>query len=372
MPQKKKTKKEKKKTITKKREKKERKKAPAMKVIKKNDFSNFVNALIKDKSRTVVGVKSKWNKFVFDTLTSADELRLDYDVTILPPKKYFLLPTETLLGYKLSDKFSVQAVNEVKPLIIIGIHPYDLTAIRQMDTVFKDSNPDYNYIRKREEAILIGVNIQNTSPYAFAGSMGTATADNGFDLMLTDIGDKYTIEIGSEKGTALIKKYAKVSDADGDTVKKVQRIKKEISSKFEKRIDFKPEELPKLLVENYNHAIWSEKAKTCLSCGSCNLVCPTCYCFDVQDITELNLKDGKRIRTLDGCLLGDFAKVATGENFRKDRAARFRHRFMRKGSYLYDKFGFIACVGCGRCTSGCLPDIADPVKVFNSLKGGAK
>lgn len=343
-----------------------------MKLIKKNDFSSFVNALIKNEPKTVVGVKSKGSKFVFDTLNTADELRLDYDVTILPPKKYFLPPTETLSKYDLSNKFSVQAVNEFTPLIIIGIHPYDIIALQQMDTVFKDSNPDYNYIRKREESILIGVNMQTISPYAFAGSMGAATTEQGFDLMLTALGDKYAVEIGSEKGKALIEEYAEVSDAGNDAIEEVQRIKAEVVSKFEKQINFSPEELPELLEENYDNELWKLNAQTCLSCGSCNLVCPTCYCFDVQDITELNLKNGERIRTWDGCLLEDFARVATGENFREDKAARYRHRFMRKGKYLYDKFGFIACVGCGRCTSSCLPDIANPAEVFNSLKEGSK
>lgn len=343
-----------------------------MKLITKDDFSSFVNALIKNEPRTVVGVKAKGSKFVFNTLNTADELRLDYDVTILPPKKYFLPSTETLSKYDLSDKFSVQAVNEVTPLIIIGIHPYDLIALKQIDTVFKDSNPDYNYIRKREESILIGVNMQTISSYAFAGSMGAATTEQGFDLMLTALGDKYAVEIGSEKGKALIEEYAEVSDAGNDAMAEVQRIKAGVASKFEKQINFSPEELPELLEENYDNELWSLNAQTCLSCASCNLVCPTCYCFDVQDITELNLKNGERIRTWDGCMLDDFARVATGENFREDKAARYRHRFMRKGKYLYDKFGFIACVGCGRCTSSCLPDIANPAKVFNSLKEESK
>lgn len=343
-----------------------------MKLIKKDVFSNFVNALIKNEPKTVVGVKSKGSKFVFDTLNTADELRLDYDVTMLPPKKYFLPPTETLSKYDLSGKFSVQAVNEVTPLIIIGIHPYDLIALKQMDTVFKDSNSDYNYVRKREESILIGVNMQTISPYAFAGSMDTATTEQGFDLMLTNIGDKYAVEIGSKKGKGLIRDYAEVSDAGNDVIEEVQRIKAEVVSKFKEQISFSPEELPGLLEENYDNELWSLNAENCLSCGSCNLVCPTCYCFDVQDITELNLKNGERIRTWDGCLLEDFARVATGENFREDKAARYRHRFMRKGKYLYDKFGFIACVGCGRCTSSCLPDIANPARVFNSLKEGSK
>ncbi len=328
--------------------------------------------MIETEPQTVIGVKSKGSKFIFDTLNSADELRLDYDVTLQSPKKYFLPPTEPLLKYNLTGKFSVQEVNEVTPLIIIGIHPYDIVALKQMDTVFKEGKRDNNYIRKREESILIGVNIKNISPYAFAGSMGTATTEQGFDIMLTDLGDKYAVEINSEKGASLIEKYANVADAGEDIKTEVQRIKKEIKSKFKKQINFPPGELPALLEENYDNEIWDKNSRTCLNCGSCNLVCPTCYCFDVNDTTELKLNNGTRTRTWDGCLLEDFALSASGENFRKNKSARYRHRFMRKSKYLFDKFGFIACVGCGRCASSCLPDIADPTRVFNSLKEVSK
>ncbi|UCF49598.1 MAG: 4Fe-4S dicluster domain-containing protein, partial [Thermoplasmatales archaeon] len=74
------------------------------------------------------------------------------------------------------------------------------------------------------------------------------------------------------------------------------------------------------------------------------------------------------IRTWDGCMLQEFAKIATGENFRFPKSERYRHRFLRKGLYNYERYGMIACVGCGRCSSQCLPDIADPSKVFNDWK----
>ena len=82
---------------------------------------------------------------------------------------------------------------------------------------------------------------------------------------------------------------------------------------------------------------------------------------------DLSLEHGERIRTWDGCLLEDFAKVASGENFRATRPTRYRHRYFKKGKYLFDRFGFISCVGCGRCSSNCLPDIANPVNLFNDM-----
>ena len=93
-----------------------------------------------------------------------------------------------------------------------------------------------------------------------------------------------------------------------------------------------------------------------------------CFCFDVHDEVELNLKDGERWRRWDSCQLDEFARVAGGENFREHQAARLRHRFMRKGRYLMEKYGELGCVGCGRCARSCLVDIS-PVQVFNELHG---
>ncbi|HYW77957.1 MAG TPA: 4Fe-4S dicluster domain-containing protein, partial [Thermoguttaceae bacterium] len=126
--------------------------------------------------------------------------------------------------------------------------------------------------------------------------------------------------------------------------------------------------LPKLLGKAYDHAVWEERAKTCFSCGSCNQVCPTCYCFNVQDDVNWDFKTGKRERAWDGCLLDGFTKVAGEHEFRNQRADRFRHRLYRKAKYVPEKIGGqIACVGCGRCVSACLPDIANPVSVYNVL-----
>ena len=116
-----------------------------------------------------------------------------------------------------------------------------------------------------------------------------------------------------------------------------------------------------------NSGFWEEHSEKCLACGSCVLVCPTCYCFDVKDDPNLSLEHGERIRTWDGCLLEDFAKVASGENFRPTRLSRYRHRYYKKGKYLFDRFGFVSCVGCGRCSSNCLPDIANPVNLLNDM-----
>ncbi|KXA97719.1 Ni/Fe hydrogenase subunit beta [candidate division MSBL1 archaeon SCGC-AAA259I14] len=340
-----------------------------MRIIAEKDFENFVNGLIARDDREVVGVQSRNSHYVFDDLEDAKDLALDYDVTILPPKKYLMPQTEAILEYeKKKGDFSMEPLLEVEPRIIIGIHPYDLIAIQQMDKVFSDTYEDEYYLDRRKECILIGVNMQNVSDRSFAASMGTATTDSGYDLMLTDLGDKYAVEIGSSKGSDLLEN-AKTRNASSEEVEKVEEVKRRVKEKFEKELEFSPKELPTLLDQNYeNMNFWEENSETCYSCGTCNLVCPTCYCFDVEDVNEITMDSGKRVRRWDGCLLEGFAVVAGGENFRDNRAERYRHRYMRKGKYIYDRYGDIACVGCGRCASQCIPDIADPCRVYNDMK----
>jgi NAD(P)H-flavin reductase/NAD-dependent dihydropyrimidine dehydrogenase PreA subunit len=340
-----------------------------MRIISKKDFANFVGSLIQDDSLNTIGVKPKGNKFAFGKLESASELRLDYDVTLLPPKKYFFPQRETLVTYNVANGFFAQDSADLKPMVIIGVHPYDIVALLHMDEIFRETKSDPYYFEKRKSSIIIGVNIQNMSKWCFAPQMGCATIDYGYDLMLTDLGNRYAINIGSQKGEKLLDTYAKnVSDALARDVQLVSQKKRAIMNMSQQKFDFGTELIPELLSKSYEESsFWEKHAETCLACGSCVLVCPTCYCFDVRENPDLSLKEGERIRTWDGCLLEDFAKIASGENFRPTRPTRYRHRYFKKGKYLFDRFGFVSCVGCGRCSSNCLPDIANPVNLFNDM-----
>jgi NAD(P)H-flavin reductase/formate hydrogenlyase subunit 6/NADH:ubiquinone oxidoreductase subunit I len=340
-----------------------------MKIISKQDFLKFVNSLINDGSWDVVGVKSRGNKYAFDSLESADELRLSYDTTILPPKKYFYPQRETLIQFDTAKGGFTESSTDIKPRIIMGISPYDIAALLQLDEVFKESKADPYYAEKRDASIIIGINIQTMTEWNFSAVMGSATVNQGYDLMLTDLGDKYAIDVGSDKGKQLLSGYAKnVRDAYANEVQLVERKKLEIINMSQQKLDFSPDLIPELLNQNYaNVPFWEKHSEKCLACGSCVMVCPTCYCFDIKESPILSLDRGERIRTWDACLLEGFAKVASGEDFRPTLSARYRHRYFKKGQYLFNRFGFISCVGCGRCSSNCLPDIANPVKLFNDM-----
>lgn len=349
--------------------------APAVEVAPRTltarQLSDFVDAMIAD--RTVVGVKCKdgeKDRFVFGRLERASELRLDYDVTLLPPKKYLMPPRETLVRFKLDPTPTAEpCIEDVQPAVMIGVHPYDMIAVNQLDRLMTETTCDPNYAARREALTIIGVDPARASEKAFWGAMGCGVVEKGFDLWLTDIGGAYTVEVGSEKGAALLARYGEARDATAEELQARARVREELREVGTARpVRFRPAELPGLLRRSFEDGIWAEQARKCLSCGSCNLVCPTCYCFDVRDEVDTSLKEGRRYRVWDGCVLEDFAKVGTGENFREERLQRYRHRFYRKGMYLYDKCGHIACVGCGRCAAVCLPDIADPVAVYNGLK----
>jgi NAD-dependent dihydropyrimidine dehydrogenase PreA subunit len=176
--------------------------------------------------------------------------------------------------------------------------------------------------------------------------MCTNTTDKGFDLLLTDIEDKYTVTIGSEKGKNLLEKYAKTENAKDSDIKNIDKARKKTLNKYKKKVNLPKEEWSSVLVANYDSGVWEERSDKCIECSSCTMVCPTCYCYDVKDEVSLNLKTGSRIRTWDGCLLRDFTKIGSGEFFREERKERYRHRFFRKGNYLPARYGFVACVGC--------------------------
>lgn len=338
-----------------------------LQAIEKSDHDQFVQNLVNNYQ--VEGVKRKEDSFFYGSIKSPEELCLDFDCTIGPPKKYFLPPEETLLRFTTAPSHEVTPVIESNPFILFGVHPYDLKAINQMDRIFASGVPDPHYLKRREAALLIGVDPTRVAPRAFWADMEADTISNGFDLMFTDTGESFIVEIGTEKGGDLLTQYGKVRPATRDETRKRVKIRSQISNMCKKRsLTFPKREIPQLLEHSEGSLFWEEKAGKCLSCGTCNLVCPTCYCFDVLDDMELDLSNGERLRRWDGCLLQDFARVATGENFRETRASRYRHRFFRKGLYLFKVLDDVACVGCGRCASSCLPDIADPVDAFNRLK----
>jgi sulfhydrogenase subunit beta (sulfur reductase) len=133
------------------------------------------------------------------------------------------------------------------------------------------------------------------------------------------------------------------------------------------QLDVEIRDLPEIFEMEYQSEIWDELGRRCLSCGSCSMVCPTCYCYDVADGVELGSRAGKRTRFWDSCLFFSHALVASGENFRGTRASRIKFRFYHKQRGFVAEYGRPSCVGCGRCISAC-PVYIDVVQVIDRLR----
>ena len=339
----------------------------SVKKLSENALMSFVDGILA--TDKVEGVQAKGDYFEFAPLKSAKDLRLDYDVTLLSPKKYLQPPVETMMTYEADGSFKSQFDEE--KLVLLGVHPYDAIAIDQMDRIFSQDNFDTHYMKRRYNTTIIACDVVTPSKNVFASSMGTAVADKGYDILLTKIGGDYLADAATEKGQALLSKARDAVDATDADIKARQQVwDKNKEALNNHKLNCKPSELSALLEKSYDHPIWQENAEICFSCGSCNQVCPTCYCFNVSDSINWDMETGTRDRAWDSCMLDGFSKVAGDHEFRTKRADRLRHRFYRKGKYVAAKLdGEVACVGCGRCVAACLPDIANPVNVYNKLLG---
>ncbi|MFP4176032.1 MAG: 4Fe-4S dicluster domain-containing protein [Candidatus Brocadiia bacterium] len=328
-----------------------------------------LNAWVDDlvEQTRVVGPVKREDRFDFDPISGADELRLDYDVSLRPPNKVcFQPPEEVLARFEGAD---YESVYEEDPFVLFGVHPYDMVAINQMDEIFSMDNYDAHYMRRREAATIVAMDPQTVSGDVFAAGMGTATVEEGFDVLLTNIDGAYLVDARTEKGERLLDGLQGADEPDqADLAAREQVWEENSQALLQHELEWTPDELPELLEDSREHPVWEERAELCFYCGSCTNTCPTCYCFDVQEDVNYDLESGERVRRWDGCQLVGFARVAGDHNFREESHARYRHRYYRKGKYVPDMIGECACVGCGRCITACVANIANPPEVFNRLK----
>jgi sulfhydrogenase subunit beta (sulfur reductase) len=333
-------------------------------IINKQDLTNFVRRLLP--LYRVTGPAEVNGGFAFKTIEDPTELRLDYPTTILPPKKYLLPPKEILFEFDNGGNGSLKPPRGDPRTVILGVHTCDLHAIKLLDHVFSTGQVDTNYTNRRRQTLIVSIEcLTPCDEQSFCKSMGTLSADEGYDLHLTDLGDVYAVDVGTEAGQNLLQ-HAQSSQASPADILKLNSILSEKWPRFPYRLDFDISDLPSMLSMSMKSSLWNELGERCLACAACTNVCPTCFCFDVKDEIEMDLKHGQRVRSWDSCQLDEFATVVGGHNFRKSRSLRQRHRFMRKGKYILEAHNSLGCVGCGRCARACLVDIT-PVGVFNEL-----
>ena len=313
----------------------------------------------------VIAPQAHDTKVAFQPLTRFEDMQLDYVRTLLPVKKVMFPQREAVLRFRLDDEPQVAAVIDGEPTAVIGVHPCDTHAIWCLDTAFRDNHPDPNYLARRSQLLIIGTECM-PDEYCYCASMGTNVPRHGYDLFLTDIGDRYLVEIATGKGEGALARAEGLGEPTAADFQAQEDFRSRKVQAMTHQINIEVSRLPLLLSATWESKVWQQEAERCYSCGSCNLVCSTCFCFDVMDSVALDLKHGTREREWDACMLEGFAEVATGENFRPQPHQRLRHRIYRKMQYLFARYGQTYCSGCGRCNQVCLVKI-DPAHIINML-----
>lgn len=300
----------------------------------------------------------------FRGVANVQEMDLQATRTMIPPKKFFLMLREKMFAYdERTGGYEETAGDESR--VIFGVHPCDIHALKLIDKVYLGEPPDGYYRRRRESTIIVGHSCR-PDEHCFCQSLGTGYAFDGFDVFLHELEDGYFVRVGSEKGIAVLRASSGLLKAAGDRdMRLFIDAERRREGEFTLRLDVSG--LADMLSLRYEGGIWNEYADKCFGCGSCNLVCPTCRCYDVADSVNLDLRSGERQRSLNSCMLRKHGQVAGGLNFRPTRAERLRNRFNCKGSFREE---LMNCVGCGRCTAYC-PSKIDYVEVLRKVRGDA-
>ena len=243
---------------------------------------------------------------------------------------------------------------ESRPLAIIGARPCELAALSVLDRVLMDGAVrDPRYAARRAGAFMVVAECGAPAGTCFCISMGSGPqANGGFDVALIEILDgkahRFVVRAGTTRGAEVLSGLSTAA-ATGEDLEARERVLARAEASMQRHLDTGG--LAALLARNPDHPRWDEVAERCLACGNCTLVCPTCFCSDVRDSTDLT-GEVRRQRTWASCFDLDHSHLVAGP-VRASIKSRYRQWLTHKLSTWWDQFDTSGCVGCGRCIAWC-------------------
>ena len=291
--------------------------------------------------------------------------------TVRSAKDLFFPQVENLVNFKMSGK-KIEIIENRDPaesFIIFGVRACDCRSFDILDRVFLEEPADTYYQTRRENGTVITLACSRPAETCFCGAFGIDAADPQGDVTCWMTEDALYWRPNTQKGDAITARLSMLEDCDDSAVLNQQEQTRAILEKLPlKGLDLAGFDGDHLM-DWFNSCAWAELSESCLGCGTCTFVCPTCQCYDVQDFDTG--KEIKRFRCWDSCMYSDFTMMAHGTN-RPTQKERFRQRFMHKLVYFPSKNeGIYGCVGCGRCLQKC-PVHMNIVKVAKKLKEAGK
>jgi len=297
----------------------------------------------------------------------------DYQNTRLSPKSLIYPRSERLFEYTLDPTdpdahILKESEKDFSPRAIVAIRPCDAHAFRIVRRNF--DNPEYRdpwWVQHFESTTLIGLGCNDPCSTCFCTRVGGGPFhEEGMDALLVDLGGRYLFKGLTDRGEAFLARMNGGAPADDAVLKDAEELVRSASQKITASVS--TDRLKEKVINDlFSAPFWEEIAFGCLNCGTCTYLCPTCWCFDIQD--EVCGKEGDRIRNWDSCMFPLFTLHGSGHNPRDRKVQRVRQRFMHKLKYYVDKYdNGVQCSGCGRCVKYCPVniDIRDVCELMNN------
>ncbi len=290
----------------------------------------------------------------FKALAPGELPDLDLGNTRLSAKSLVFPQSEAMFTYTLDEDRDDHHILKEVPAdgmsrVAFGIRPCDAKALAMVRMNF--DTPEYKdpyWLRLYEATTFVGLACDAPCPTCFCTSTECGPYhEEGLDLLLCAEGEGLLAKAITEKGERLLADAGWEEAADQDLGARKAAAEGCITSRIG------TDQLAEGdLLDLHGADFWEDVAFACINCGTCTYLCPTCWCFDIQD--EVFKQEGQRLRQWDSCMFPIFTVHTTGHNPRETKTQRVRQRFMHKLKYFVDKYEKgIMCVGCGRCVRHC-------------------